>query len=143
VVSRNYAHFEKRLESADLAGVGHLLPPSLWDLFYLDHALWADDEVIGATIAILEVLHPGIELVGPEDGEKNGVWRNGLRDAMVAWSHAFHKRDYLVTGNGNFLHHAARLKPLGVAEILSPDAAARLCVGQAGHTLDMGWRAMD
>ena len=40
IASRHFDVFEAKLSNVGLAGVNHLLPLAIWDLFYWDHALW-------------------------------------------------------------------------------------------------------
>jgi len=46
---------------------------------------------------------------------------------LVAWSHAFHKWDYLVTRDKNFHAHKDELKRVGIKEVVYPKDAVRIC----------------
>lgn len=122
--NRDFATFEEKLKNAGLAGVQHLLPLAKWDVFYWDHVLWADEEMENLEGEIRGILFPNIPKDPPEDIAQNSKWRNNLCDVLVAWSHAFHKWDYLVTSDKNFHDHKDELKRVGVKEVLSPEDAA-------------------
>jgi hypothetical protein len=126
-INRNYVEFERKIEKVGLAGVEQLLPLMMWDIFYWDHALWADKDKEGLATAIQGVLFPNTKLDPPEDIERNSSWRNKQCDVLTAWAHAFHKWDCLVTRDTNFHNHKAALRELGIAEILHPKEAAELC----------------
>ena len=128
IVNRHFGEFEKKLENVGLSGIVHLLPLMIWDVFYWDYALWSDDEMEWLATTIQEILFPNIQPDSPEDIDKNSIWRNQLCDVLVAWSHAFHKWDYLVTRDRNFHDHKDELKKVGVNEILYPKDAAQLCM---------------
>ena len=125
--NRDFATFEKKLENVGLSGAQHLLPLAIWDVFYWDHALWADEKMEKLGLEIRGILFPNIQLQPPQGIEENSTWRNRLCDVLVAWSSAFHKWEYLVTSDKNFHDHKTELKQLGVGEVLHPRDAARLC----------------
>ncbi|RJG08654.1 hypothetical protein D3879_22430 [Pseudomonas cavernicola] len=125
--NRHFSAFEKKLERAGLTGVQYLLPLAKWDVFYWDHVLSADDEMEKLESEIRNILFPNIQATPPESIEENSVWRNQLCDVLVAWSHAFHKWDYLVTSDENFHKHKDELKKAGINEVLYPKDAAHLC----------------
>ena len=123
----DFSEFERKLDNVGLGGAQHLLPLAKYDVFYWGHALYSDDEMEELESRIREILFPKDQLKPPEDVAQNSIWRNHLCDVLVAWSHAFHKWDYLVTGDKNFHNHKNELKKAGVDEILYPKDAARLC----------------
>lgn len=125
--NRHFSAFEQKLVNVGLANVQHLLPLAKWDVFYWDHALWSDDKMERIESEICNILFPNINAIPPEEIEKNSIWRNQLCDVLVAWSHAFHKWDYLVTGDKNFHDHKNELKKVGVEEVLYPKDAAHMC----------------
>ncbi|MHC4680082.1 MAG: hypothetical protein ACYTEK_15445 [Planctomycetota bacterium] len=125
--SRDFATFEEKLENVGLSGVQRLLPLAKWDVFYWNHARWSDDEMERLESKIRGILFPNIQSKPPENIEANSTWRNQLCDVLVAWSHAFYKWDYLVTGDENFHDHKNELKKVGVNEVVYPKKAARLC----------------
>ncbi len=45
IASRDSGVFEEKLNTVGLAGVQHLLPLAMWDVFYWDHALWSSAEM--------------------------------------------------------------------------------------------------
>lgn len=124
---RDFATFEEKLNNVGLTGVQHLLPLAKWNVFYWDHALWCDDEMEELESKIRGILFPNIQAKPPENIDTNSTWRNQLCDVLVAWSHAFHKWDYLVTDDGDFHDHKDELKKVGVKEVLYPKDAAQLC----------------
>jgi hypothetical protein len=124
----HFFEFERKLENVGLAGAAHLLPLMKWDLFYWDHALWANAEMEQLATAIQNVLFPNTQFVPPKNNiDQNSSWRNKQCGVLTAWSHAFHKWDYLVTRDSNFHKHKVALRELGVAEILHPQDAVQLC----------------
>jgi hypothetical protein len=133
-VSSNYSEFEKKIERVGLAGAVQLLPLMKWDLFYWDHVLESDDERESLATAIQVILFPNSNLNPPQEIEKHSSWRSKQCDILTAWSHAFHKWDYLVTSDHDFHGHKAALRSLGVAEIVYPKEAVSLL--QKGARLD-------
>ena len=125
---RDFSAFEEKLVNVGLDGAQHLLPLALWDVFYWDHALWPDNDMERLESEIRGILFPNIPVKQPEEIEQNSKWRNHLCDILVAWSHAFHKWDYLVTGDKNFHDHKDALKKVGINEVLYPKDAAQLCM---------------
>ncbi|MCK4543077.1 MAG: hypothetical protein KAU17_12650 [Spirochaetales bacterium] len=127
IANRHLSAFEQKLERAGLAGVQYLLPLGKWDVCYWDYELWADDEMERLESKIRGILFPSIQASPPQDINTNSVWRNQLCDVLVAWSHAFHKWDYLVTGDENFHNHKHELKKVGVIGVVYQRDAACLC----------------
>lgn len=125
--NRDFGEFENKLVRVGLKGVYHLLPMMKWDVFYWDHALWSEEQMEVLYAQIQEILFPDISLVPPEDIELNSSWRNKACDVLVAWSHAHHKWDILVTSDTNFHKKRDKLQTVGVNEILYPKEAASLC----------------
>lgn len=125
--SRDFGAFEAKLSKVGLAGVHHLLPLAVWDVFYWDHALWSSDEMEKLESEIRSILFPGIQTTPPTNIDENSVWRNRMCDVLVAWSCIYHKWDCLVTSDGNFHGHEHELKKLGLREVLYPVDAVRLC----------------
>ena len=74
------------------------------------------------------ILFPNIPVKPSEKIEHNSQWRNNLCDILIAWSHAFHQWDYLVTDDKNFHDHKDELKKVGINEVLNPKEAAQLCM---------------
>lgn len=136
-INRNFADFEEKLNNVGLNGVHHLLPLMIWDVFYWDHALWADNDMSKLVSEIRGILFPNISFEPPKEINQNSKWRNHLCDVLVAWSHVFHKWDYLVTSDSNFHKHKDELKKVGINEVLYPEDAARLCMtSQAKKALE-------
>ena len=125
--NQSFTEFESKIEKIGLAGVEQLLPMMIWDVFYWDHALWADEDMERLAMAIQGVLFPNSNLEPPEVTSVNSSWRNKQCDILTAWTHAFHKWDYFVTRDKNFHTHKSALCELGVKEIIHPKDAALLC----------------
>jgi hypothetical protein len=126
-INRNFSSFENKLANVGLAGVSHLLPLAIWDLFYWDHFLWGSPESLILLNTIQSILFPNEELIAPIDAMQSSKWRNRQCDVLTAWSHAFHKWDILVTSDKNFHDHNVELKKFGITEILYPKEAALIC----------------
>lgn len=124
--NRDFSEFEKKLVNVGLDGTQHLLPLAIWDVFYWDHALWSDNDMEKLESEMRRILFPNISIEPPKEIDQNSKWRNHLCDILVAWSHAFHKWDYLVTGDKNFHDHKDELKKVGINAVLYPQDAARL-----------------
>lgn len=77
---------------------------------------------------IRDVLFPGIQLEAPTSEKEAHVWRNKLCDVLVAWSHAYHQWDVLVTRDENFHKKKNDLVKLGIKEVMYPVEAAKLCL---------------
>ncbi len=127
IASRDFAAFETKLDNAGLAGVHHLLPLAIWDVFYWDHALWSGDEMERLEAEIRGILFPNIQATPPADINENSRWRNQLCDVLVAWSCIYHKWDCLVTNDKNFHDQKHELKQAGLRKVLYPVDAVRLC----------------
>lgn len=134
IANSHFLEFEKKLENVGLAGVVHLLPLMKWDLFYWDHALWSDAEKEELATAIQKVLFPNTQFEPPQDIKQKSGWRNKQCDVLTAWSHVFHKWDYLVTRDANFHRHKDALRELGVFGILHPKDAVKLCQASIEHS---------
>lgn len=126
-LDRTYSVFEQKLERAGLAGISQLQPLMKWDVFFWDHALWSDDAMEKLESEIRRILFPNIVSIPPLEIASNSKWRNELCDVLVAWSHAYHRYDYLVTRDDNFHKHKDELKRIGIDYVLSPEEAANLC----------------
>ena len=126
VASHNFSVFEAKLDNVGLAGVHHLLPLAIWDVFYWDHALWSSPEMDALASQIRGILFPGITAVPPANIDENSDWRNHMCDVLVAWSCIHHGWECLVSRDKKFHDHKAELAALGLSEILCPiDAAQR------------------
>ncbi len=125
IASRDSGVFEEKLNTVGLAGVQHLLPLAMWDVFYWDHALWSSAEMEALESKIRGVLFPGIATTPPMNINENSVWRNRMCDVMVAWSCIHHQWECLVTRDHDFHDHKVELATLGLREILYPAEAAR------------------
>lgn len=125
IASRTYKVFERKLNSAGLAGAHELMPLAIWDVFYWDHALWSSPEMEALESKIRAVLFPGISTVPPTNIEENSRWRNQMCDVLVAWSCIHHNWPHLVTRDRNFHDHRTELVALGLTEILKPADAVQ------------------
>ncbi|MDQ6987612.1 MAG: hypothetical protein Q9M25_07415 [Mariprofundaceae bacterium] len=123
----NHTEFENKLSNVGLECVEHLLPMGTWNVCYWNHFIWSDEKMARIAERIKNILFPNIETSPPSDIAKNSKWRNQLCDVYVAWSHSYHKSDYLVTSDSNFHNHKSELKEIGVYEILYPKDAAEIC----------------
>ncbi len=124
--SLDFGMFEAKLNNVGLAGVHHLNPLAIWDVFYWDHALWSSAEMEALELKIRGILFPGISTAPPVNVNENSVWRNHMCDVLVAWSCIHHGWESLVTRDKNFHDHKAELAALGLREVLYPaDAAQR------------------
>jgi hypothetical protein len=124
---RYFSKFEKKLVNVGLEGVKILQPLAIWDHSHWDHAMWADNDMQELESKIRGILFPNVSFTPPTACAENSKWRNNLCDIQVAFSHAYHKWDYLVTSDKNFHDHKDELKKVGINEVLCPEAAARLC----------------
>jgi len=125
--SRDFSNFATKLGKVGLAGVHHLLPLAICDVFYWDHALWPSDKMVRLESQIRAILFPTMQATPPTNIHENSVWRNQLCDVLVAWSCIHHKWDCLVTSDNNFHDHKHELQKLGLRQILCPGDAVRLC----------------
>ena len=123
----NYDAFETKLSNIGLTGVSQLLPLAIWDVVYLDHALWSSDDMESLASRIRLFLFPGIPIEPPSDIAENSVWRNKMCDVMVAWSCIYHGWTCLVTRDQNFHRHKHELASLGLHNVFDPVDAALLC----------------
>lgn len=126
-INETYGQFQEKLAAVNLNGVCELHPLAYWDVFYWDHALWADEEMIGKAKKIRDVLFPNTEEEAPTGEKELRAWRNKLCDVLVAWSHAHHNWDVLVTRDENFHKKKGKLEELGIKSILYPKEALELC----------------
>ena len=126
-VNETYNQFQEKLAVVGLAGVEELLPLAYWNVFYWDHALWSSKEMEELEAKIRDALFPGIQTEAPSSEKEARVWRNKLCDVLVAWSHAYHKWDVLVTRDENFHKKKESLMQLGVERVMSPAEAAEIC----------------
>ncbi|WP_136256353.1 hypothetical protein [Metallibacterium scheffleri] len=125
IASRDFGAFDAKLNNVGLAGVHHLLPLAIWDVFYWDHALWPSAEMIALASKIREILFPGILTAPPTNINENSVWRNRMCDVLVAWSCIHHEWECLVSRDKNFHDHKVELASLGLREVLYPADAAQ------------------
>jgi len=125
--NHNYMEFERKLANVGLEGVEHLLPIGVWNLCYWNHFLWADKKMTSLEVQIRKILFPNIETSPPSDIAKNSKWRNQLCDILVAWCHAYHKSDCLITRDNNFHKHKSQLEKIGVRKIIYPKDAVKIC----------------
>lgn len=123
--SRDFGVFKAKLDKVGLAGVHHLLPLAIWDVFYWDHALWSSPETEVLESKIRGILFPGIPTAPPANVNENSVWRNHMCDVLVAWSCIHHDWGSLVTRDKNFHDHKGELAALGLHEVIYPAIAAR------------------
>ncbi len=100
--NESYFQFKDKLSRVGLSGVNELLPIAYWDIFYWDYALWANDEMEILNDKIRNALFPDFPPEAPTDEKELRAWRNKLCDILVAWAHAYHKWDVLVTRDNNF-----------------------------------------
>lgn len=126
IPNRDFSEFENKLINVGLSGVQHLLPLALWDVFYWDHALWSNNDMERLASEIRGILFPNMSVNPPEAIDQNSKWRRNFCDILVAWSHAFHKWDYLVTRDENFHTLKTELNKIGIKEVVYPKEAARL-----------------
>ena len=128
ITNRDFSEFENKLVNVGLDGAQHLLPLAKWDVVYWYHALWSDNDMERLESGIRGILFPNISVKPPEAIDQNSKWRRDFCDILVAWSHAFHKWDYLVTSDKNFHDHKDELRKVGINEVLYPKDAALLCM---------------
>ena len=122
--SQNFGVFETKINNVGLAGVHHLHPLAIWDVFFWDHALWSSAEMEALESKVRGILFPGIPTAPPADISENSVWRNRMCDVLVAWSCIHHGWECLVTRDKNFHDHKIELAALGLREVLYPVDAA-------------------
>ena len=125
IASHDFGVFETKLNNVGLAGVHHLLPLAIWDVFYWNHVLWSSAEREALASKIRGLLFPGIPATPPTNVNENSVWRNHMCDVLVAWSCIHHQWECLVTRDRNFHDHKVELVALGLREILYPADAAQ------------------
>ena len=125
IPSRDFGVFEAKLNNLGLAGIHHLLPLAIWDVFYWDHALWSSAEMEAMESKIRGILFPGIPMAPPTNIDEYSVWRNRMCDVQVAWSCIHHQWECLVTRDKNFLDHHVELAAFGLREVLCPADAAQ------------------
>jgi hypothetical protein len=123
--SQDFGVFEAKLNAVGLAGIHHLLPLAIWDVFYWDHALWSSSEMQALEQKIRAILFPGIATTPTANVNENSVWRNRMCDVLVAWSCIHHGWGSLVTRDSNFHDHKSELAALGLGEVLYPADAAQ------------------
>ena len=126
-VNETYQQFEEKLEAVGLKGATELLPLAYWDVFYWDRALWSNKGMEDLEEKIRNVLFPGIQTEAPKSDKEARIWRNKLCDVLVAWSHAYHQWDVLVTRDQNFHKKKEGLSRLGVKQVMYPSEAVKLC----------------
>lgn len=123
----SYDEFEDLLKKVGLDGIEHLLPLFIWDFSYWDNALWVEDQHERLFDRISLILFPNFRFDQPgQDQRAQFKWRNKVCDILVAWSHAFHEWDVLVTRDDNFLKNRERLEAIGVRGIVDPPGALQL-----------------
>ncbi|WP_038247099.1 hypothetical protein [Ghiorsea bivora] len=122
----NYAEFEAKLTRAGLSNARELAPIGIWDFGYWDHMLWSSDESEAQLKEIKDILFPQSQYDPPDDFSTNSKWRNQTCDALVAWSHNFHKSDHLVTRDNNFHKKAQPLIKFGIKSIVTPEEAVSI-----------------
>lgn len=126
---RNYADFEAKLENVGLLNARELAPVGIWDFGYWDHMLWSSEESEQQVDEIKDILFPGVQHDPPADPVENSKWRNQMCDVLVAWSHGFHKSDFLVTRDDNFHKKAQQLVNHGIQSIVTPQEAVSIARG--------------
>jgi len=125
ITSHDFGVFVEKLNNVGLAGVHHLLPLAIWDVFYWDHALWSSAEMAALESEIRWILFPGIPTAPPTNINESSVWRNRMCDVLIAWACIHHQWECLVTRDKNFHDHKAELAALGLREVLYPVDAAQ------------------
>jgi hypothetical protein len=133
---RNYAEFEAKLERAGLTNARELHPVGIWDLGYWDHMLWSVEESERQLDEIKDIIFPGVQHDPPTEPGANSKWRNQMCDVLVAWTHGFHKSDYLVTSDKNFHKKAHDLVQYGVHNIVTPKEALTIAERSIGSSLE-------
>lgn len=124
IYAETYDKFKNKLAAVDLSGVRELLPKAYWNVSYWNCALWADNED-KLEAQLWDALFPGVPSGPPTTEEDVPRWRNKLCDVLVAWSHAYHRWDVLITSDKNFLSKKDGLAKLGV-NVMSPQDAVEL-----------------
>jgi hypothetical protein len=124
IYAKTYDDFRKKLAAVGLAGVTELLPKAYWNVSYWNRALWTDKEE-KLEGQIWGLLFPGVILKPPTMEEDVPRWRNKLCDVMVAWSHAYHGCEVLITSDKNFHSKRDGLANLGV-NVMSPQDTVEL-----------------
>ena len=125
VASQNYGEFQGKLEATGLVNAHELQPIGIWDVTFWDHFLLPDEKMAQLAIDLREVLFPDATNLPPNEISKNSKWRNQMCDVLVAWSHAYHQWDYLVTRDKNFHKKGQRIGKLGVRNVVSPEEAVK------------------
>jgi hypothetical protein len=118
--SDTFEAFENKLKGAGLEGVNIILPMGYWDVAYWDHFIWDGDTELEQKIH--NILFPGTPIENPaNEGFSERKWRNNKCDVQVAWSHAYHRRDVLVTSDGNYHENKQALASVGIGKIIYPE----------------------
>ena len=99
-----YDLFEKLLSDAGIEHLPRLSPIDIWDVGFVDHCLWADDQMEAVRRQIETILFPdGVlgESADPDspDGRK---WINRTCDVLTMWCHIHHGNHVFLTSDGNF-----------------------------------------
>jgi len=123
-INQQFFSFEDKLARIGLKNINNIYPPAIWGFFYWGKALWCDEKMKWLISETKEILFPNCFDKQTEDKRK---YRNRLCDVLLAVSHIYHKRDFLVTSDKNFFRKKDKLKEIGVKGILSPEDAAKLC----------------
>lgn len=125
----SYTEFEDKLRKVGLLEARELKPPMIFDFAYWDHCILSSDEIVEQIEIIEKIMFPGFSHQPPEEPLKNSKWRRQMCDVLVAWSHRFHKSDYLVTMDDDFHSKKHELAELGVNNIVYPEEAVKVARG--------------
>jgi len=119
----NYSTFENKLKNVGMDNLEQILPMKYWDVTFWDHAIWDGDADLEKKIHDLSF--PVEPLKKPQEtGFSERKWENHKCDVQIAWAHAYHGRDVLVTRDKNFHDNSSQLKLVGINRIIRPSEYA-------------------
>ncbi|MFT4793685.1 MAG: hypothetical protein ACJAVR_003944 [Paracoccaceae bacterium] len=134
----NIDAFKQRLAAHGLAKI-QLLPPMLrWDVGFLDHAIWLDDQVERREGEIFGALFPNRPLewsdwaisagvdINDTTSKDFGAWKNCIIDTHIFEAHVRYSRDVFVTSDRNFFTKLALHPVFGDFKICTPAEAVEL-----------------
>lgn len=121
-----YEKFEALLDRARIVHLPRLHPFMISDVTFWDRSLWASDEMIKLSDAILDVLFgnsPSIDIakVGL-DSVAGKKWVNRMCDVQTMWCHIQNGNDVFLTTDTNFRKESKlrKLIALGAGRICHP-----------------------
>ena len=139
-ISESFCDFEAKIAKVGLQDAEILLPPSIWDVTYWDHCIWATEQDWKQAGEIHRLLFPTCPFeyedycrrfdLDPTAPGADGKWRNRVIDTLALWTHIYNGGGVFVTSDNDFHgpKKKAALARLGSGEILRPrEAAMKFC----------------